>query len=399
MDKLRIFMLCVPSDDEWTRALSERLREDGYALYIEPSDAAPDDERTIQRTAKALQAATVLIAVVSTESAIGESAAVFEQWWRPYLNSGRKVIPCLAPYAPAGAAHWMPYDLYRQSYVDFQREDAYAELKVALGEAPRRRSADASSEAASESAPPEADNMDFVPSPVRPVIGTPPRPPIVSAPRPLQVKAEPAPAPVAPADAAAPLPTEPPTKPPGVFSTLFSLVIGFGLVIVMWLGALSSTSTPAVWLFGLMGLVLCLFLLGQIARARRKRRWEAEQKRQAALERGKAGELDRLPAYLEVIDSKAKDEIGEVWLLDRSTLTIGRSSRSDVPLHDPQLDRQHCLIYFDEGRYYLENTSPSQRTVVVGQQLEVGEVAALQNGDLITLGKGLVLQIRINPRT
>src|SRR5690606_31439418 len=57
----------------------------------------------------------------------------------------------------------------------------------------------------------------------------------------------------------------------GIFKTLVSVVVGFGVLVGVWMAALASETAPVAWFLGVLGVVLCLFALGQVSRRRRQR--------------------------------------------------------------------------------------------------------------------------------
>jgi hypothetical protein len=57
------------------------------------------------------------------------------------------------------------------------------------------------------------------------------------------------------------------------------------------------------------------------------------------------------------------------------------------------------VFYNDEdGRFYLESLTDRQRTVLYDRPLRRGEMMAIDNGDLIMLGKSVVLQFRVGEK-
>ncbi len=357
MSDTRIFVLYAPSDDEWATTHTRRLRSDGYKVYMEPPNADPDNPTIQERTAKALYHSTIMLAVVSRESAIGDSAGVFEEWWRPFMESGRQIIPCIVPNAPPGAEHWMPFDLYRQKPVDFREDDAYQLLRLRLPE---------SSQPLALPAPEEAPAIEPEPEPP-PTIPQPPAPP-----------------------------PPPPEPAPGILKTALSVVVGLSALLLIWLAAFQTTddtgTSASIWIAGLFVGLGCLFVIGRMAASRRERQALLEHKQQQA-----AQYATESPVYLEVIRSSHEREIGERLGWPTTSATIGSSHRADLPLRDQGVDKLHCMVFMDEdtGGYYLENTSTG-RTVLVDRPLALGAVMEIQNGDVIALGEATVLQFRIN---
>ena len=359
-----IFFVCVPEDYEWTLDLAERLESEGYPIYLEPLEV---DKSTRKVTTKALRKSSVMVAVISQDSALGENAAVFERWWRPYVENQRPIVGCLMPDAPLGAEHWMPHDLYRQNPIDFRNDNAYAQLLERLG------------------APPEPE----------PIIEAPP--PQIVAPLEIapQVEPEPQPEPL-PQKPIAPPPmpaSEVPIAPPrpqdieesaGWFKTIFSIVIGLVLLIFIWVAAIGGGDdiTLETWLALLFGGIGILFLMAYVNNRQKQRQRDFEYRRAVAKERGKTAQSG---AYIEVIESGDVDEIGQVWLLEEAITSIGRGHSSTIGLTDAEIDKEHCVIFYEDGDYFLESTS-HQKTMVVDRYVAAGTVTELQNGDLIALG-------------
>jgi hypothetical protein len=176
------------------------------------------------------------------------------------------------------------------------------------------------------------------------------------------------------------------------------VIVGLGVMLGLLAAALQTTASggPALgaWLVGLAIGLGALMLIGRLTYVRRQRTLRLGQRRSAARRRAQA---HKPPVYLEVIESKAPDERGSIWAVEDFALTIGRGAQVDVPLRDKGLARRHCLIFYDDddGRYYLENLDHHLRTVLYDRPLRRGETMPLSNGDLLMLGKGLVLQFRI----
>ncbi|MBZ0320604.1 MAG: FHA domain-containing protein [Anaerolineae bacterium] len=389
MTSPKLFLLYAPIDTEWAQGFHQQLREAGYTLYMEPPESDPEDAILQRKTAAALQKATHLLAVVSKESALGESAAAFEAWWRPFLRTGRPVIACIVPDAPPGAEHWMPFDLLRQRRADFREPDGMAQLQKWIGPAPS---------AASESLPisePLSSRADAVsraarPEPTpRPIAATPRRPPTPSKPKPAEE----------------PLPPRP--KPTFLRMILNTIGILIGLVLVVLLLFAASQSgdsttggiSAEAWLVSLLIVVVAVALIGRIVTQRQRRQWRLEQRRQMAQTRAniETEEAAKIPeVYLEVIQSKAKRDVGQIWPMDDFALTVGRGVKVDVPLRDRAIARRQCMVFLDDetGRYYLENLDVRERTVFYDKPLLRGEVVPIENGDMIRLGKSVVLQFR-----
>ncbi len=342
-----VILVCTPADYTWAQALAQRLTADGYHIYLEPLH---DEDPTVQRqTADALYQAQMMLAVISRESALGDSAPTFEAWWRPFLQNGKRVVACIMPDAPPGAENWMPYDLVRQTHVNFKDSNAYATLRSLLPE-------------------------------LHPLLPPSPEPDLIEA----EDK-----------DETPPPPKHEPiiTVQPPTVRIVLNVLVGLVLLLVMWIAALNATddnTSIALWLAIVFVIEMGVFLLGRFASKRRERLQDIINRRHAAAARDTT-----FPIYLEVIESKIEEEVGQIWGMLDEELTIGKNYEADIPLHDRHLDRDHCTVFVDKNRFYLENKT-RRRTVLYGRRLGVGEISELQNGDLIAVGQSTVLQLRIN---
>ena len=385
MAKPLIFALSTPEDYDWSAQLVRRLQKDGYTVYLEPPTA---DTTSSDQTAQALYAADVMLVMVSSASALGTSAEMFEAWWRPFWTDKRAIVVCLVEGSPAGADYWMPFDLSTLPRADFSSEDNYDHLRLLLAEA------------AKHTAPP------------RPT--TPPPAPITP---PLMSRADP----TARANMPPPAPQRPPRpsnlpKPPiqpsasaaiaieqarqnrenrrlGRYIIGVPLIIG-GLVVLWVLGlelantydsmtALMIVSSAAV--LGTLASVLAMIL-----KARRTPPAIIAEK----LSESRIASRRRPDVYVEVIACTHDDELGRIFAITQLATTIGRANAT-ITLHDRQLAKSHCTIFYEraDGQYYLENHSP-QATIMYDMPLSKGEVRPLENGDLIVLGEAVVLQFR-----
>jgi len=78
-------------------------------------------------------------------------------------------------------------------------------------------------------------------------------------------------------------------------------------------------------------------------------------------------------------------EAGKEFTLEKDSAVIGRTSECDVILYDHGISRRHCRIFFENGRYYVEDLGSSNGTkrngapvtreaLVDGDRLGVGSV-------------------------
>lgn len=379
MTNPKLFLLYAPIDADWATSLYRQLQEAGYSVYMELPDSDREDTFLQRKTMAALQKATHLLAAVSKESALGEAASVFEAWWRPFLQTGRPIIACIVPDAPPSAEHWMPFDLLRQRRADFRELDGFEQLKQWIG--PVRVEGLAISEPLASRAKPETRLAQ-------------PQPPI--RPKSLPIEKHPTP----------PVPSK--RSLVGSMANAMGVVIGLAIMIVLLFAASLSVNaendiSPETWLLSVLIVVAAFALIGRITLRRRQRQWRIEQRRQLAQARAESQTQDLtvppLPpaVYVEVIQSRAKQDVGQIWAMDDFALTIGRGAKVDVPLRDNHIAKQQCTVFFDDGtgHYYLENLDLHERTVLYDRPLQRGEVVEIENGDMICLGKSVVLQFRL----
>jgi len=78
----------------------------------------------------------------------------------------------------------------------------------------------------------------------------------------------------------------------------------------------------------------------------------------------------------------------EILTLDKGTATLGRSSRNDLVLSDPQrlVSKQHCIVEFADGKYRVTDTSTNG--VFLNREekpIGHGKSADLEDGDLLRI--------------
>jgi serine phosphatase RsbU (regulator of sigma subunit)/pSer/pThr/pTyr-binding forkhead associated (FHA) protein len=84
-------------------------------------------------------------------------------------------------------------------------------------------------------------------------------------------------------------------------------------------------------------------------------------------------------AMLSFSDSDGRHSV----LLDRSTLSIGRSASQDIVLHDAAVSRQHAMIERDEDGYTVVDRESSHGTFLNGERVTR---ARLKAGDVLQFG-------------
>lgn len=391
-----IFVLAVPSDYDWTAQLVRRLSADGHFLYLEPQNDEPNDQSTHQFTADALYNASAMLVVISQDSALGDSSDVFEAWWRPFMQDKRPIIVALVPDAPSGAEHWMPFDLRHFPRVDFQDKLAYETLKGFLTTAVKEKS----------QTPPRTSR------PLAPSKPAPVSPPMTSRAKPQQRGPRPQPSHRSVIPPRANMPSDLPLPPASasyamekadiereerrLWRNLLGWPVVLVLLVVLWvLGfELADQYTEedaflAIVAATLIGLITGFIIMGFRVWGNRASR--EQRKVMKTYQRSQR----RPEVYVEIISSTSENDLGQIWPITQFAMTIGRSKQADMVIHDKHLAKKHCIIFYDrdDGQYYLENLSDAP-TVLYDSPLRVGDVQAIENGDLIVLGKSVVLQFR-----
>lgn len=90
-------------------------------------------------------------------------------------------------------------------------------------------------------------------------------------------------------------------------------------------------------------------------------------------------------------------KVGETFLLETFSLTIGRDPVSDIVLNDPEVSRQHArFTRLDSGGYQVQDLGSTNGTFVNGQRLEA-EPANLQPGYTVSMGSGVTLVYALVP--
>ncbi len=77
--------------------------------------------------------------------------------------------------------------------------------------------------------------------------------------------------------------------------------------------------------------------------------------------------------------------IGEKFLIKKDTLTIGRSTNSDILLDDITVSRQHAIIKRIEKEFILKDLNSLNGTYLNGEIID--NDVTLKNGDKIQIGK------------
>ena len=83
-------------------------------------------------------------------------------------------------------------------------------------------------------------------------------------------------------------------------------------------------------------------------------------------------------------------KVGEKFLLETISLTIGRDPVSDVILNDPEVSRQHARFTQTDTGYQVQDLGSTNGTFVNGERLE-SEPVDLKPGSTISMGSGVTL--------
>lgn len=83
-------------------------------------------------------------------------------------------------------------------------------------------------------------------------------------------------------------------------------------------------------------------------------------------------------------------KVGETFLLETISLTVGRDPVSDIILNDPEVSRQHARFTQTDSGYQVQDLGSTNGTFVNGQRLESDPVD-LQPGFTISMGSGVTL--------
>ncbi len=89
-------------------------------------------------------------------------------------------------------------------------------------------------------------------------------------------------------------------------------------------------------------------------------------------------------------------KVGETFLLETISLTVGRDPVSDIILNDPEVSRQHARFTQTDTGYQVQDLGSTNGTFVNGQRLEA-EPVDLQPGFTISMGSGVTLIYNLVP--
>jgi hypothetical protein len=75
----------------------------------------------------------------------------------------------------------------------------------------------------------------------------------------------------------------------------------------------------------------------------------------------------------------------------KETVTIGRDTANDLTLSSPTVSREHALLRFREGRWFLEDRGSYNGTFLNGTRVQPGTPLPLRHADRIEIGSETVL--------
>lgn len=92
-------------------------------------------------------------------------------------------------------------------------------------------------------------------------------------------------------------------------------------------------------------------------------------------------------AYLKVVNrlDSLNFKMQEHYIV-RGTLTLGRSSKSDIVIKDKFVSKNHLKIFERNNSYYIEDNNSANGTYLNGNRVDSNEIIQLQNGDRIGVG-------------
>ena len=105
----------------------------------------------------------------------------------------------------------------------------------------------------------------------------------------------------------------------------------------------------------------------------------------------KERDLDIKKAYLIVIAGNA---VGEMYMLRKDDVIIGRDSDCDIQIRDVGISRRHSKIYKSKGgEIYIEDLGSTNGTYINGEQIVK---KPLNDGDRVQLGRTTILKFSLS---
>lgn len=91
------------------------------------------------------------------------------------------------------------------------------------------------------------------------------------------------------------------------------------------------------------------------------------------------------PARLRVIGGP---QAGEVFIVTRDNVLVGRSASSSIRIMDPYVSRQHCRLRYAQGTWFVQDMNSRSGTFVNERRVSA---TALRKGDIIRVGQTQLL--------
>lgn len=88
---------------------------------------------------------------------------------------------------------------------------------------------------------------------------------------------------------------------------------------------------------------------------------------------------------------KSGEEIEKIYLLDKPVNTIGRDPNNEIVIDDIEISRNHLKINVNENLLLIEDLNSTNGTFLNGKRIQ--KVKEVTDGDLISLGKNIVLEV------
>ncbi len=95
-------------------------------------------------------------------------------------------------------------------------------------------------------------------------------------------------------------------------------------------------------------------------------------------------------AFLYKLVMRSGPEVDKAYPLEKEEFVIGRELINDLIISDPEISRKHARLFKKKEQYYLEDLGSTNGTFYAGKR--VSKPVLLKSGDLINLGKSIVLE-------
>jgi pSer/pThr/pTyr-binding forkhead associated (FHA) protein len=82
---------------------------------------------------------------------------------------------------------------------------------------------------------------------------------------------------------------------------------------------------------------------------------------------------------------------GRSYLFHQDVTTIGRTNGNDLIISERTVSRRHARLWFDNGRWLLEDIQSANGTLVNNMRLIPNQPVALNDNDVINFGDEVVV--------